>query len=206
MRVVLATRNLGKVREFRALLSGLESFQLTSLVELSPVPEVIEDGLTFEANAAKKAIEVAKFTGLAALSDDSGLEVDALGGRPGVFSARYAGEGKGDEANNDKLLLELADVPKAQRTARYHVVLAFADPDGMLGDRVHFEHGVCEGTIGFARRGDGGFGYDPLFVPRNHVCTMAELPPEQKNRISHRGIAAEKMRKFLANYLPSRTA
>jgi XTP/dITP diphosphohydrolase len=181
--LVVATRNRGKLAELRRLLAG-EPVELKAVDELTGVPEVEEDGATFEANARKKALEVARATGLPALADDSGLEVDALDGGPGVHSARWSG--RGDAGNNDKLLRELAARPGAARSARYRAVVAVAWPDG----RVETAPGVCEGTIGDAPRGHGGFGYDPLFVvPGTGGRTYAELSPEQKDEKSHRAMA-----------------
>jgi len=202
--LVLATKNPGKVREFRALFWDLPRLRVQALDELGKLPDVVEDGKTFEENAIKKAREIAAATGMLVLADDSGLEVDALGGRPGVHSARYAGRQGNDEANNDKLLAELAHVPDGQRRARFRVVLVLADPNGPLGDDVHIEEGVCEGEILRGRRGTDGFGYDPLFKPDGHDLSMAELPPEEKNTISHRASAAAKMRAFLGEYLTKR--
>ena len=204
--LVLATKNPGKVREFRALFWDLPRLRVQALDELGKLPDVVEDGKTFEENAIKKAREIAAATGQLVLADDSGLEVDALGGRPGVHSARYAGRQGNDEANNDKLLAELAHVPDGQRRARFRVVLVLADPNGPLGDDVHIEEGVCEGEILRGRRGSDGFGYDPLFKPDGHEQSMAELPPEEKNSISHRASAAAKMRAFLGEYLSKRAA
>jgi XTP/dITP diphosphohydrolase len=204
--LLIATRNKGKVREFAQLFGDLPGLSVVAMTDLPHLPEVIEDGETFEANACKKAREIAAASGELVLADDSGLEVDALGGRPGVYSARYAGAHGEDEANNDKLLGELSHVPDAQRTARYRVVLAFADPQGPLGARVHTEHGTCEGRILHARRGTGGFGYDPLFLPQGFTLSMAELPADDKHRISHRGVASRKMQAFLAAYLRDRSA
>jgi XTP/dITP diphosphohydrolase len=201
MRVVVATRNRGKLAELRRLLAGLP-LELVGLDAVGPVPEVVEDGDTFEANAAKKAREVAVATGLPALADDSGLEVDALGGAPGVRSARFAGEGATDQANNRLLLERMAAVPGPERTARFRCVLAFADPAGPLGHRVHLEEGVCEGHIAEAPRGQDGFGYDPLFVPMGLERSMAEIAPELKDSISHRGQAVGNMRQFLAGHVP----
>src|SRR5262249_3466779 len=147
-------------------------------------------------------LAIARATSMLVLSDDSGLEVDALSGRPGVRSARYAGEHASDADNNEKLVAELRVVPEPQRTARYRVVLALADPEGALGDAVHFEEGACEGRIRLEPRGQNGFGYDPYFEPRGYDRSMAELAPEEKNRISHRALASQKMRAFLASYLP----
>lgn len=198
--LLLATHNRGKLREFSQLLAGLP-LQLRSLHEVAPQLHVIEDGATFEANAIKKAREAALATSQMVLSDDSGLEVDALDGRPGVFSARYAGEGARDQDNNEKLIRELHAIPAELRSARYRVVLALADPHGPLGAEIHLEQGVCEGTITLQARGEGGFGYDPYFIPRGFAQTMAELAPEQKHAISHRGQAVRKLREFLASYL-----
>ena len=127
--------------------------------------------------------------------------VDALAGAPGIFSARYAGEHGDDEANNDKVLAELADVPDAARGGRFVCALALADPAGALGDRPHVLRGVIEGQILRARRGEGGFGYDPLFLPTGETRTTAEMPAEEKNAISHRADASRKMREFLRGYL-----
>ncbi len=203
MRLVVATRNAGKLRELRRLFEGLD-LELVSLDEVGGVPDVVEDRDTFEGNARKKAREVAALTGLPALADDSGLEVDALGGAPGVWSARYAGEGATDETNNEKLLAALEDVPADRRTARFRCALAFADPAGPLGQGEHVEHGTCEGRIAFAPRGRSGFGYDPLFELAGDDRTLAEVGPEDKARVSHRAQAARRMRTFLSQYLPSR--
>jgi XTP/dITP diphosphohydrolase len=199
--LLLATRNAGKVREFKQLLEGVHDLAVYALDQHPELPDVVEDGVTFEDNARKKAVEIARATRCMVLADDSGLEVDALQGRPGVFSARYAGTHGDDEANNDKLLQALADVPDSERSARYRVVLALADPRGALGENVRFEVGVCEGTILRERRGEGGFGYDSLFQPVGHTQTMAELSPDAKNRISHRALATRKIQQFLVTYL-----
>jgi XTP/dITP diphosphohydrolase len=205
-KLLLASRNHGKVREFRQLFADLPGLEVIALDALPALPEVVEDGDSFEHNAKKKAREVAAATGMLVVADDSGLEVDALGGAPGVHSARYAGKQGDDAANNAKLIAELTrlHVPEAARTARYHVVLALADPEGPLGSEIHLEHGVCEGRIQLEPRGEGGFGYDPYFVPEGHACTMAELAPEQKNRLSHRAKAAHELAVFLRDYLPRR--
>ena len=207
VRLLLATRNPGKVREFRALLAGIAGLELLTLDDVAPVPEVIEDGSSFEQNACKKALEIARASGLLVLADDSGLEVDALAGRPGVHSARYAGTGASDADNNQKLVRELeqSGVEPALRSARYRVVLALAEPEGPLAHAPHLTQGVCEGSIRLEPRGANGFGYDPHFVPAGHERTMAELSPGEKNRISHRAQAAEQMRRFLAGYVPRRT-
>jgi XTP/dITP diphosphohydrolase len=202
--LLFATRNQGKVREFRALFANLSSIEIRTLDEVPPVPEVIEDADTFTGNAIKKAVETARASGLMTLSDDSGLEVDSLDGAPGVRSARYAGEQGHDDANNEKLIRLLKDVPFQHRTARYRVVLAFADVTGDLSVRPHTEQGVCEGRIRLEPAGRGGFGYDAYFEPQGFSRTMAELGSDEKNRISHRGFAARRMRDFLTKYLATR--
>ena len=199
-RLLVATNNPGKLREFRRLFEEIEGVTVVSPGELDLSLDVIEDGDTFEANAEKKAREFAHMTGLMTLADDSGLEVDHLGGAPGVYSARYA-DGQGDEANNEKLLLNLQGVATADRSARFRCVLAFVDLKGQLGDGLHLESGVCEGHIGFEARGDEGFGYDPLFLPRGEERTMAELRPDEKDARSHRAAASKKMHAFLGDYL-----
>jgi XTP/dITP diphosphohydrolase len=197
--LVFATRNKGKLVELRALLPGLD---VRSLDELDrAVPEVVEDADTFAGNASKKAREVARATGCPALADDSGLEVDALGGAPGVWSARYAGEPANDAANNAKLLAALAGVPAERRTARFRAVLALADPAGPLGDRVITADGACEGVILDAPRGTGGFGYDPLFYAPELGQTFAEAGVGPKSDLSHRARAMRAMRPQLLAYL-----
>ena len=197
--LVFATRNKGKLVELRALLPGLD---VRSLDELDrAVPEVVEDADTFAGNASKKAREVARATGCPALADDSGLEVDALGGAPGVWSARYAGEPANDAANNAKLLAALAGVPAERRTARFRAVLALADPAGPLGDRVLTADGACEGVILDAPRGTGGFGYDPLFYAPELGQTFAEAGVGPKSDLSHRARAMRAMRPQLLAYL-----
>jgi XTP/dITP diphosphohydrolase len=202
MRVVVATRNRGKLRELLPLFAELDiyiGFDLVTIDELAPTAELREDGLTFEDNALAKARQAAAVTGLPALADDSGLEVDALGGAPGVHSARYAGDAATDAANNARLLEALRDVPPARRGARYRCVAAFVEPArGLELTRA----GACEGTILEAPRGTLGFGYDPLFVPRFVVpargLTMAEIPLDEKNRLSHRAAAFRALARALA--------
>ena len=185
MKRVLASNNPGKLRELDALLRPL-GWELVAQDEVG-VAEIEETGTTFEENALLKAHHAATVTGLPALADDSGIEVDALDGRPGVYSARYAGEPCDDEANNRLMLRELQGVPEARRTARYRCVIAYVrvpdDPDPML------VAGSWEGRILEAPRGANGFGYDPLFYVPTHGCSSAELEPEVKNRLSHRGVA-----------------
>ena len=190
--LVIASKNKGKIREIRQIYADLP----VAIVEQADLPDVVEDGNSFSANARKKAVEIARHTGKWALADDSGLEVDALKGAPGIHSARWSGGG--DEANNDKLIAELRDVPAPARTARYRAVVVIASPDGRV---VAEADGTCEGLIGFDRKGTGGFGYDPFFVIPQFGRTMAELPPETKNSISHRGAALRRLREPLTRAL-----
>ncbi|MDI6711915.1 MAG: XTP/dITP diphosphatase [Anaerosomatales bacterium] len=194
MRVVVASSNQGKVREIRHVLDplGWEAVRAADLGR--EAIEVDETGETFLENALIKARAYVEAFNSPALADDSGLEVDALGGAPGVRSARYAGEPTDDAANNAKLLADLKDVPAAERTARFRCVMALVWPDG----RVLAADGVCEGRIGFEPRGTGGFGYDPLFLPDAAPGrTMAELSPDEKSAISHRGAALRALRDAL---------
>jgi XTP/dITP diphosphohydrolase len=182
MKLLIATGNRHKFQEISAILKS-PHLALVGLRDLGEVPDVVEDGLTFEANAIKKAVTLARFSGLWTLADDSGLEVDALGGEPGVWSARYAGEPSNDAANNAKLLKKLENVPG--RTARFRCAMALSDPRG----EARTVSGACEGTLLGGLKGQGGFGYDPLFVPAGYALTFAELPAEVKNLISHRARA-----------------
>jgi XTP/dITP diphosphohydrolase len=187
VKVVVATRNKGKLREIVPLLAEYDlGFELVTIDEVAPAAELIEDALTFEGNALAKARQAAAATGLPALADDSGLEVDALGGAPGVFSARYAGVGATDAANNAKLLAALREVSEEKRGARYRCVAVFVDP---ARGKELARAGDCEGRIMMAPRGEGGFGYDPLFFVPERGLTMAEIPLEEKNRLSHRAAA-----------------
>lgn len=181
--LILATRNQGKRREIQDMLGS--EIQVVSLDAFPNAPEVIEDSETFEANAIKKAREIAKYTGLPALADDSGLVVDALNGAPGVYSARYAGEDATDETNNAKLVENLRGIPASHRTAHFCCAMALATPDG----RVQTTEAIWKGRILATPRGENGFGYDPLFFIPTHNCTSAELSSGKKNRISHRGQA-----------------
>jgi XTP/dITP diphosphohydrolase len=184
MNLVIATQNAGKLAEFREILVHLP-YEIVSLATYPNLPEIEETGATFAENAALKAETVAALTGELALADDSGLEVDALNGRPGIFSARFAGVHAGDEANNKKLLEELAGIPQGQRTARFRAVIAIAQP----GRQTEFAEGVCEGFIVSAPQGAGGFGYDPLFFVPQAKKTFAQMTPQEKNSISHRARA-----------------
>lgn len=180
--LVLATRNKGKIAELKALFSGFP-IDIKSLNDFGPIPEPVEDGKTFEENAWKKAHFTARVLGFPALADDSGLVVEALGGQPGVLSARYAGEGAGDEANIRKLLKAMED--KADRRAAFECVIAVAVPRGPA----LIYNGRCEGEIAREQRGKDGFGYDPVFFYQALGKTFAELSREQKNQVSHRGKA-----------------
>ncbi len=196
MRVVLATANPGKQREFATLLAP-RGFELMLQSDLG-IDSVEETGHTFEDNALLKASHAAAASGLPALADDSGLEVDALGGRPGVWSARYAGPGATDEQNNARLISDLDGVPDERRTARYRCVLALVRS---VGDtQPILAQGSWEGHIGHVPVGSGGFGYDPYFTPAGLNCTAAELSAARKNALSHRGAALRDLIARLANW------
>jgi XTP/dITP diphosphohydrolase len=198
--LVMATRNLGKVREMAALLADLE-VRLLSLVDFPELPEIPEEGDTFRDNARAKARAVARLTGLMALADDSGLEVAALNGRPGVFSARYALDRTGiksptDEDNWRKLLDEMQAVPPERRQARFVCAMVLARPDGQIFEA----QGDCPGVIAQAPAGDSGFGYDPVFWLPEHNATMAQVGPMVKNRISHRARALAALKDLLKKH------
>jgi XTP/dITP diphosphohydrolase len=195
--LVLASHNPGKLREMRTLLGGLP-FEIVPQSRFT-IPEVAETGLSFIENAILKARHAADYAGLAAIADDSGLEVDALNGAPGIYSARYAGRGASDAENLQKLLTELADIPEEKRGARFRCVIAFMrhglDPAPVICE------GVWEGRILFAPRGKNGFGYDPVFLVPTHHCSSAELEPDIKNAISHRGQALKNLISILNRHL-----
>lgn len=200
MPLVFATRNEGKLIELRQLLVGIDVIDVAEASRRlgREIPDTIEDADTFAGNAIKKAREVSDLSRWPALADDSGLEVDALGGAPGVYSARYSGEGT--EGNKRKLLDALAGVAPALRTARFRCVLALADVHGRLGAETISADGTCEGTILEAPRGLGGFGYDPLFLLPSGE-TMAEMDHATKNQVSHRGKAMQAIEPRLRAYL-----
>ena len=200
-KLVFATRNHGKLVELRDLLVGLDVISIDEVGR--EIPDVIEDADTFVGNASKKAREVSLATGLPALADDSGLEVDALDGAPGVYSARYAGEPHSDAANNAKLLAALLGVAPAKRTARFRAVLALADVTGPLGNEIITADGTCEGVILTAPRGTGGFGYDPLFFAPELDMTFAEAGIGSKSELSHRARAMRAIKPKLVAYLQS---
>jgi XTP/dITP diphosphohydrolase len=199
-RVVLATGNRGKLAELAAILAG-SGLEILPQSEFGIEPPV-EDGDSFAANALIKARHAARLAGLPAIADDSGLEVDALGGRPGIHSARYAGPGAGDGDNNRKLLAELAGVPEAGRGARYRCAMAWVDhaddPHPLVCEA------AWEGRIAERPRGEGGFGYDPLFVVAGGSRTAAEMPAGEKNRVSHRGQALAALAAAVASRLEPR--
>jgi len=194
--VVIATRNAGKLREIQEILAPL-GLKVLSLSDFPEIPEILEDGQTFEENAVKKAAAVASQTRRVAIADDSGLAVDALQGRPGVFSSRYAGENATDADRYRKLLKEMAGVPEGQRGAAFICAVAIASPSG----KVEVVKGERRGEIALAPKGSHGFGYDPVFYFPEAGKTMAELEPEAKNRISHRAQALEKLNQVLPSFL-----
>lgn len=194
--LLLATKNPGKLRELQEIAAPMPLLW-RSLAEFPHIPDALETGATFAENARLKALHYSAATGLPTLADDSGLEVDYLGGAPGVHSARYAGPQQDSAANNRKLLAALAGVPPQQRTARFRCSMAFAQPGEILAEST----GVLEGRIADAPRGAGGFGYDPLFVLPELNLTTAELTPQQKHAISHRGQALRAMLPLIEQWL-----
>ncbi len=195
--LIVATKNRGKLAEIRGRLDP--KFEIKGLDEIDREIDIVEDAPTFEGNAIKKARAVAAVTALPCLSDDSGLEVDALDKRPGVHSARYGGEGLKDADRNALLLKELEGVPEPRRTARFRAVLAFVEADK---DPVCFE-GTVEGRIALEAAGQSGFGYDPVFIPEGYDRTVAELGPEIKSQISHRAKALDAFVRFLRDRIPA---
>ncbi len=191
--LVIATFNIGKAREIESLLSEVP-LRVHSLLEFSDMDSIAETGKTFEDNASLKAEGYAARIGMWTLADDSGLEVEALGGAPGVLSARYAGEGAKDYERNRKLLDELANLGEVARRARFVCATAIADSRART---VHISLGTCEGTIAYEMRGSNGFGYDSIFIPDGYEQTFGELPAEIKERISHRARALQSARAFL---------
>lgn len=191
--LLVATRNEGKLRELRQLLTDLP-FVLFGLDDFPAIEPVSETGSTFVENASLKASGYARQAGILTMADDSGLEVDALGGNPGVLSARYAGEAASDGARVVKLLAQLSNIELSKRTARFVSAIAIAGSDGLI---LNVSLGICEGQIALAPRGTLGFGYDPVFIPRTYNSTFAELEPEIKNQISHRARALQGARDYL---------
>lgn len=195
--LIVASRNKGKVREIKELLIGLP-FKVTSLLEHPHLPDVIEDGKTYKANALKKATAIAKLTGKLTMSDDSGLEVKALNNAPGIYSARFAGEGKSEKQKNQKLFQMLRHVPLTKRQARYRCVIALVDGKGK---ELGVVSGVCSGLIAMKEEGSNGFGFDPLFIVPRYKKTFGQLDPSIKAKISHRARALKKFRLLLKNTL-----
>ena len=191
-RILFATGNQGKMKEVREILVDL-GVEVISMREAGVSAEIVEDGETFEENAVIKARTIMELTGEVTLADDSGLEIDALGGEPGVYSARYMGEDTSYHIKNNDLIRRLSQVPRQQRTARFVCSIAVAFPDG----EIITTDGVIEGLIGYEEAGENGFGYDPIFVVPQLGCTTAQLSDEQKNEISHRGKALRKMKEEL---------
>jgi XTP/dITP diphosphohydrolase len=196
VRLLVATRNPGKLSEYEELLAGLP-VELTYLESEGIAEDVEETGSSFAENAVLKARRYALISGLLTLADDSGLEVDALGGEPGVHSARYAGPGATDEDRYRLLLDRMRDVPPGERSARFRCVIAVAEPEG----ETYTVDGVCEGVIAYSPEGEFGFGYDPVFYMPERGKTMAQLPPEEKNLVSHRARAAQAIRPVLESLI-----
>lgn len=198
-RIIIASRNKGKINEFKKLFEK-EGVTVLSLDDLDmTIPEIEETGATFHENAKIKAETVASIVNEPVIADDSGLVVDALNGRPGVYSARYAGEPTDDVKNYEKVLDELEAVEEKNRTARFVSVLALSRP----GEETLFFEGKCEGKIAYEPKGEHGFGYDPIFIPDGYDVTMAQLTGDEKNKISHRFHALERLKKWLTNNLNS---
>jgi len=185
MKLIIASKNQHKLKEIKSILSDLPDFQVVSFNKYPKAPDVVEDGKTFHENAIKKAQEMAKYTGELVLADDSGLEVKALDGAPGVRSARYAGEGAGYQKLCQKLLKNMKKVPDGERSAQFVTVIAIANPDELIG----LCKGTCRGEIVHEMKGKNGFGYDPVFYFPPAEKTLAELSPKEKNKISHRNNA-----------------
>jgi XTP/dITP diphosphohydrolase len=194
--LVVATKNKKKLKEIRELLSGLE-FRISSLADYRQTPRIVENGKTFKANAAKKALKISRFTGKLTMGEDSGLCVDALNGAPGIYSSRFSGKNKSDNQNNLKLLKLLGDLPIRKRKAHYACAVALADKDGLIG----IVEGDCRGYIGFMPEGSHGFGYDPLFIIPKYKKTFAQLGEGIKHKISHRYRALEKAKKIIQKYI-----
>lgn len=193
-RLVIATRNAGKAKEFNELLGA--DWEIKTLLDLPKIPDVVEDGDTFEANSQKKAVEISLVCDDYVLADDSGLEVDALNGAPGVYSARYAGEPKDDAKNLAKLIDALKNIPDEKRGAQFRCVLSVA----RKGQVLVTVDGVCRGRILHEAKGNGGFGYDPVFAPDGFSQTFAEISSAEKHALSHRGKAMRKLSEYLLKF------
>lgn len=195
-RIIFATGNEGKMREIRMIMADME-VEVVSMKEAGIQADIIENGMTFEENAAIKAKEIMELTGDIVLADDSGLEVDYLNKEPGIYSARYMGEDTPYRIKNQNIIDRLEGVPVEKRTARFVCAIAAAIPDG----RIVSSRGTIEGIIGYEERGEGGFGYDPIFFLPEYGCSTAELSMEQKNELSHRGKALRAMKEQLKEIL-----
>ncbi len=196
LELLVATKNKKKLEEIKEILKGLK-LKIISLDDFQETPRIIENGKTFQENAVKKAVKIARFTKQLTMGEDSGLCVDALGGKPGVYSARFSGRDKSDEKNNLKLLEVLAGLPASKRKAYYCCAVALADENGLIG----VVEGKCNGLIGFEQKGAFGFGYDPLFVIPKYAKTFAQLGAAVKHKISHRYHALKEARKILKKYI-----
>ncbi len=199
-KLIIATRNKGKFKEIKDILEPI-NFELKSLVDFKDIPEVKEDRSTFKENAIKKAKEISRLTGILSISDDSGLEVEALGGKPGVYSSRFSGPDATDEKNIKKLIGALKDMPEEKRAARFVCQAVLADKDRILS----ITTGICKGKIILEPRGNYGFGYDPVFAPEGYDKTFAELGPKVKNKISHRVKAFRKMKERILELAESKS-
>ena len=188
--LIVASRNKGKIAEIKELLNDLP-YKVTSLLDYPNLPDVVEDGKTYKANALKKAMEIAKLTAKMTMSDDSGIEVKALGNAPGIYSARFAGKGASEADKNQKLFTMLKGIPMSKRQARYRCVMALVDGKGKT---VGIVDGTCSGYITTEERGRNGFGFDPLFLLKRYNKTFGELPPGVKKKISHRARALKKFK------------
>ncbi len=195
-KLVVATRNKDKLREIKSLLKNLP-VKVYSVADFENVPEVIESGKTLESNAKKKAQEVSRFLNMLAIADDSGLEVPALGNKPGVYSARFSGPGATYKSNNEKLLKILESKKPSDRKARFRCVMAVADK----GRLIDTAEGICRGKITYKAAGNAGFGYDPVFKPHKHKKTFAQMSLKQKNKISHRSKALIKAKELVKRYM-----
>lgn len=196
MQLVVATRNRDKLREIRTLLKGMP-LKIESLNSFKDTPKVIENGKTLESNAKKKAVQVSRFLKTLVVADDSGLEIEALGGRPGIYSARFSGKNATYQSNNEKVLDLLKDAPIGKRKAIFRCVIAVADKGRVIG----IVEGSCKGRIGFKPMGRVGFGYDPIFIPDRYKKTFAQIGIKKKNKISHRSKALIKAKKLIKRYV-----
>lgn len=192
MEIIVATKNKGKIKEIKEALKGIDA-KILSIDEIGLEIEIEEDGRAYSENAVKKALDVARRTGKTALSDDSGLEIDALNGKPGITSSRFAGINADDRERNLKILEMMKDAPHGKRWARFRCVIAVAEPNG----KSYTCEGVCEGEIAESIRGDKGFGYDPIFIVHEYGKTFGELGPEVKDKISHRAKALKKAKELI---------